>query len=265
MVRLRNAAFAVLTVGALALTACAGQEQSAGKDAGPDAMTLLRTEVQASLQNAANKTEKSKSMAFTMDMTVLGNKITSTGALSYGPPMAMTMTMNTPAGAMETRLIGTMMYLKVPSGAPAGKPWIKMDLTASPVLGGVDMSQMIKQMENCDPSKQIKALLETGKLTVIGEDTVDGVRTVHYKGTIPVDEYLKQVGPNMRAQQKANFDKLGIKEVTTELWVDEKYQPRKVDTTVGETKVQVRYSDFGKPVTVAAPPAAETASLAEVR
>ncbi len=95
MFRLRNAAFALLTVGALALAGCAGQERSTAEKAEPDVMTLLRTEVQASLQNAAEKTEKSKSVAFTMNVTAQGTQVTGKGALSYGPPPAMTMTMNT--------------------------------------------------------------------------------------------------------------------------------------------------------------------------
>ena len=264
MVRLRNAAFAVLTVGALALTGCAGQEQSAGKDAGPDAMTVLRTEVQASLQNAANTTEKSKSVAFTMDMTVQGNKITSKGALGSGPPMAMTMAMNTPAGSMESRLIGTVMYMKLPDGHSGRQAVGEGQEHVKDRAITFDMSQFTKQMEGGDPSKQIKALLSIGVPTVVGEEIVDGVRTVHYKATMPLDAYLEQVTPSMRAKQKATFEQLGVKEITAEVWVDEKYQPRKVDTTIGAVTAHVRYSDLGKPVTVAAPPAAETTSVAEL-
>jgi hypothetical protein len=269
MFRLRNAAIALLAVGALALAGCAGQERSTAEKAEPDVMTLLRTEVQASLQNAAEKTEKSKSVAFTMNVTAQGTQVTGKGALSYGPPLAMTMTMNTAGTTLESRLVGNVMYTKLPATAlppnAAGKPWVKIDLAEVAEMNGMDASQFTEQLEKCDPAKQIKNLLATGKLTVVGEETVDGVRAVHYKGTMLVDEYLKQVNPGMRAKQKANLDKLGVKDVVTELWVDEKYQPRKIDLTMGTIRTQVTYRDFGKPVTVSAPPAAETTSLAEMR
>jgi hypothetical protein len=268
MFRLRNAAVALVMVGTLALAGCAGQERSTAEKAEPDVMTLLRTEVQASLQNAAEKTEKSKSVAFTMNVTAQGTQVMGKGALSYGPPLAMTMTMNTAGAAMESRLVGNVMYMKLPAAAlpnAAGKPWVKIDLAEVAEMNGMDASQFTEQLEKCDPAKQIKNLLATGKLTVVGEETVDGVRAVHYKGTMLVDEYLKQVNPSMRAKQKANLDKLGVKDVVTELWVDEKYQPRKIDLTLGTIRTQVTYRDFGKPVTVSAPPAAETTSLAEMR
>jgi hypothetical protein len=250
------------------LAGCTGESDRAGGQAMPDVLTLLRTEATASLQNAVAKTEKSKSLAFTMEMAVQGQQITSAGELSYGPPLAMSMTMEMPPlGAIESRLVGNAQYVKMPPQLQrvVGKPWIKVDLAQAAEAAGLDLSQFTKQLENCDPAKQIRMLLAGGKLRVVGEETVDGVKTVHYAGTVPLDDYLDQVAPDARAKAKANLDKAGVKEIATELWVDEQYQPRRAELTMGEVDTRITYTDYGKPVNVVVPPAAETMDLAELR
>jgi len=255
--------------GALALAGCAGESsQRDGAQAKPDVLTLLRTEATASLQNAAAKTEKSKSLAFKMEMAVQGRQVTGEGELSYGPPLAMSMTMDMPPlGTIESRLVGNVQYVKMPPRAQGsvGKPWIKLDLAQVAEAAGIDTSQLTKQLENCDPAKQIKMLLAGGNLRVVGEETIDGVKTVHYAGTVPLDDYLDQVPAATRAKAKANLDKAGVKEIATELWVDEQYQPRRVELAMGEVDIRTTYTDYGKPVNVVAPPAAETMDLADLR
>jgi hypothetical protein len=56
-----------------------------------------------------------------------------------------------------------------------------------------------------------------------------------------------------------------VKEIATELWVDEQYQPRRAELTMGEVDTRITYTDYGKPVNVVVPPAAETMDLAELR
>ena len=58
---------------------------------------------------------------------------------------------------------------------------------------------------------------------------------------------------------------MGVKEVKTELWIDEQYQVRRARSFLNDANdFVVNFTDFGKPVTVDVPPAAETADFAEL-
>jgi len=270
MSRLRNTAVAVLAVGALALAGCAeAKSDSASQDAKPDVLTLLRTQAAASLKTAADRTEKAESLAFTTEMTFGGQQVTGKGTLAFGPPLTAQMRMEMPSlGSMEVRLIGGVEYIKMPAQSRAafgGKTWVKVDLAKVAESAGLGGDQFAKQFENADPTKQIELLLASGKLKVIGEEQIGGVKTVHYSGLVPVSEYLKSVDAKSRAAAQAQMDKAGIKEIATDLWVDELYQPRQVKLKMGQIDSTTTYTDYGKPVNVTAPPAAETADLAELR
>jgi hypothetical protein len=122
-----------------------------------------------------------------------------------------------------------------------------------------------KQFEDIDPTKQVKTLLATEGVTVVGEETVNGARTVHYTVTTPVATYLGLLDAKMRAGVEQQLTKNGVKEVKIDLWVDEQYQPRRAHMVMGTmNELTVDYTDYGKPVNIETPPPAETADFAEM-
>ena len=88
------------------------------------------------------------------------------------------LTVETGAMKLETVMIGTTIYEKVPpqlaQGAAAGKPWIKLDLADAGKLTGVDLGGL-SQESSGDPSQSL-ALLEGASKNVVklGSDTVRG-------------------------------------------------------------------------------------------
>lgn len=263
------AAVAVSTV-ALALSA-AGCKGEAGPSAAPEnkpasVLEMMVSDVTGSIQKVADRTTKSKSMKVKMDASLAGTTATAEGVLSYGKPLMAELEMTTPTtGTVTVRLIGTVEYVQIPAaqrGSMNGKKWMKIDIGSLTKQAGA--ADMMKQFEDMDPGKQVKLLLAGGTIKAVGEEQVDGVKTVHYAGTAPIGKYLEQLNVKLQSEVKKELAKQGAKEISIDLWVDENYQPLRVKSVMGKSNTDVRYSDFGTRVSVVAPPAGETVDLAEM-
>jgi hypothetical protein len=208
-------------------------------------------------------------MAVTMTGKVGGQPMSGHGAIQFGTPAKADIVMAVAGKQMNVRLIGTVEYIQLPPGQDAmlqGKHWMKFDLAQAAKLAGMDATQLTDQLNNMNPAKQVRAMLASKQLKAVGEETVEGVKTVHYAGTVSVAQYLDAYStPESRAQLKEQLAKTGMDTIKTDLWVDEQYQVRKGTVVAGSTMdLAYTYKDYGKPVTVVAPPAAETADLMEL-
>ncbi len=72
----------------------------------------------------------------------------------------------------------------------------------------------------------------------------------------------ERLGQKPEAKAIEALKKSGVKDIKIDVWVDEKYQPRKARTVMGKSDMTVSYKDYGKPVSVDEPAAAETADFA---
>lgn len=144
-----------------------------------------------------------------------------------------------------------------------GKRWTKIDLDSSPE-GDVGVDQMLQES---DPSQQIETLLELEGVTVAGEETVDGIRTVQYTVTT-TPEKLAEAQPEGSAENSdlsAAGDALGVTEVTIDVWIDEEYLLRRFRLDTGTAGVTTAdYYDYNEPAQIEAPPAADVVDLEEV-
>jgi len=268
-----KSALALLAVGALALSGCTS---GGAEKAGADALTLLRDESAKALQTALTKTKDAKTVACTMEGTVEGEKIKSSGAVQYDSrPRAEFTTVDAKGESTLTRIVGSTIYTEVPAKERAemdGKRWLKLDLVAVAKLAGGDESsaellrQSSGQLRDMDPSEQVKALVSSAGLKVVGEEKIDGVDTVHYSRTQTPEEFMAQLGKRLGQEPQAKaieaLKKGGVTEIKLDVWVDEKYQPRQACTVMGKSDVTVSYKDYGKPVSVDEPAAADTADFA---
>ncbi|WP_422740301.1 hypothetical protein ACN263_14355 [Micromonospora sp. WMMD729] len=265
----KTAVVAVSALTALAASACAVATGSSGSSDAPkqtSVLELLASDLKGSLQKTMDTTDKSDSVTLTMTGTAGGEKISMQGVLDLGDPVKAEMTMADPKdGPTVVRLIGTAFYVEVPAKDRAnmgGKRWLKMDMGSIGQQAGMDFS---KQFEDIDPTKQVKTLLASEGVTVVGEETVNGAKTVHYTVTTPVATQLAQVDAKLRAGVEKQFAAAGVKEVKIDLWVDEQYRPRRAGTNMGAMgDVLVDYTDYGKPVSIETPSAAETTDFAEM-
>ncbi len=254
-----------LAFGALAgCTAKSGSTPSgSGTRAAQNSLALLVSDVTGSLQKVANSPEKVTSLSFTMSGTSGGVAVSGEGAMAFQPLKGELTVQSGAAGTTTVRILDNAFYVKVPASQQAelrGKSWLKM-------TGGKDspFGSASRQMQDVNPIQQVKTLLASGKAVAVGQETVDGVPTVHYKATTSVATALEQVDPKYRSMVKGVYDRAGVKEVTTEIWIDAQYRPHRAHVVAGTlSDMTVEYRDYNKPVTVAAPPANDTLDLDQV-
>jgi hypothetical protein len=262
----KSVAVAVSALTALAVSACG--TTSGGSDAPkqPSVLELLASDLKGSLQKTAEATDKSDSVTVSMTGTAGGEKVEMRGVLDLGDPVKAEMTTTDPKGdSTVVRMVGAVIYVEIPAedrSSMDGKRWMKMDLSEAGKQAGMNFG---KQFEDIDPTKQVKTLIATEGTKVVGQETVNGTATVHYTVNTPLATHLEQVDAKLRAGVEQQMTKMGVKEITTDLWVDEQYRPRRAALKMGPLgDLVMDYTDYGKAVTVETPPTAETLDFAEM-
>ncbi|MFD9795701.1 hypothetical protein ACFWXK_32650 [Streptomyces sp. NPDC059070] len=286
---------ATVTVVVAGAAGCGGDDEKAdGAGAAKEAAApQSRTAASQVLAAAYKKTAAAKSAKVRMSVTAPaslgeGPGTTETSGVMAWNPTAMDLTVTTSAakglsGAPEkTRMlwVDNVMYVDMGSAGEAGKMfdgkrWVKLDPTALAKESG--KGQLVKQltagMENMnqDPAQQLALLLDSPNLKHLGAERIDGVAAEHYKGTLTIDEMLKNnkmldtLTAQEREQLLANMKKTQVKGYDTEVWVNADGYPVRMDVGMdsaqGKVTTSTHYSDYGTKARVTAPPAAETADL----
>ncbi|MGB3444263.1 MAG: hypothetical protein WBA97_36450 [Actinophytocola sp.] len=262
---------------ALTLGACGGNGGSEGSasNSGGDS-NGGGSVAAASLADLAKSIGEQTSKTDTAHMKITagagGQQLSGEGDMKMGADTAaMSMDVTTPEGSMSMVLLDDVFYLKLPQELEPGKPWLKIDTNddnpISKALGGIT-EQVSK---NADPRATLEQFEKAGEITDTKEEELNGKPTTHY--TIAVD--VKKMAANQEDPAlKAAMDqaiKSGMTDFPVEVWIDENDLPARVtmDTptpnpATGKTepvKMQVDYTDWGKPVDITAPPAGEIAKM----
>jgi hypothetical protein len=167
----------------------------------------------------------------------------------------MQFSVSTIDSTIDVVLSKTDMYLKSPLFAvalPAGKTWLKLDLSKQAASQGLSLNTLLSQ----DPTKTLSSLESLTGATAVATEKVDGVVTTHYRATIDTSK--------LAGAAAAGVSQPGLYNV----WVGaDGYVHRlsaRIVTGAGAKKAVVNLtadlSNFGKPVTVALPPAGQTAA-----
>ncbi len=167
----------------------------------------------------------------------------STEFVVKGDHMDTKATMTVMGKSVEVRSIGGIMYMKglLPAAAIGGKTWVKIDPNGTDAFSK-QMAPTLKQ------SGDVRAQIDMyagAKVAVV--DTTNGV--THYKLTGLTADPAASTGTASAAPQ------------SVDIWMDAQDRPTKMSVTTPEGNVQVTYSDFGAPITVEAPPAAEVGTF----
>ncbi|MER5392576.1 hypothetical protein [Saccharopolyspora sp. NPDC002686] len=162
-------------------------------------------------------------------------------------------------GAVEMTINGDGIFMKSPQMAQlAGDPskqWVKMPAT----------EEMTQQFGELGKISDLQAMLPAGSsIQSSAEEQVDGKDATRYE----VVTDLKKAAEEAPEAKKAGFKVLldsGVTELKQTVWVDADKLPLKVAMTspamkvqgqdIPETKLTVRYADWGKPVEITTPPA----------
>lgn len=168
---------------------------------------------------------------------------------------------------MELRLVAGKLYAKVPEGSRdqvgSGKPWVEVapDGTDpfSQVLGG-SLGQLAAQN---DPAHTLGEIAAAGTIVSAERTDLGGTGAEHYR----VDLDLAKLGADLPAGLSADeVGQLGGK-FPVELWLDDAHRPLQIVFDLSPilpgsgAKITTRYTEWGGPVDVQAPPPDQVGTL----
>ena len=242
---------------------------------------------------AATKTGAAKSMRIEMRMTMaspeLGSKPVTVTTKGIAEDGRSAMTMRMPAiggidlGQFELRADGLVLYMRMPflqKAAPQLKPWIKVDLREVGKDLGIDFDALMQLGNQTDPTKALDFLSAAGPVEKLGDATVRGVQTTHYKGVVDLELYAKELEKNGGGKAAAGSIRkvialTGQSTMPMELWIDEDSLVRRmaweqtVSAAAGQdpmtVKARMDLFDYGADVHVVIPPDAQTSSFDELQ
>ena len=102
---------------------------------------------------------------------------------------------------------------------PGGARWIKLDLARVGQALGFDLQQLAGGQAN--PAQFLEFLKASGgSVSAVGEETVRGVGTTRYRGTLDLNKALDVVPSSARAALRSAISKMGLSSLPVEVWVD---------------------------------------------
>lgn len=233
------------------------------------AMTVSTAGLDQGEGAAAAGGEGAESLTFSTEGVIdyeTGHGILTMDLASLGVPGA--------EGEAEMRLLGSVIYMKVPGSELGGRPWIKFDLNA---LGPDGESLLPLNPAGSDPRGVLDALQGvSGDVEDVGEEQIRGVSTRHYRAAVDLDKAAESVPEGRREDFAAFSEDLGIEQLPIDVWVDSDGRARRLsyeinpaegapfespsgssERVMSSANLTIDLYDFGVKVDVAAPPDSE--------
>jgi hypothetical protein len=256
--RVKKILMPLAAAGALVILAGCGGNDDAGKPASnksstPAAVALTQAEfapkVQAALQSKGTfrvvtvTTDEGKPATFTTDVKLTGKQADVLG---------------TGDGSTVVR-VGDQLYGKGEGITDdSSKPWVKFDPATKDPMAGLS-GVLIKVLEGQTSTHElIGGAAYASSFTSAPGAAVGGAPTTAYTMTVdlPKATAAKALGGYITAEMVAEEK---LTELTAKVSLDQDSLPRKIEFQVGTSTVVADFSNFGTPVTIAAPSAAEIA------
>ncbi|MBZ4320632.1 DUF1396 domain-containing protein [Streptomyces huiliensis] len=278
----RKAAGALLAGALLCGTAACSSDSSdadkkdSSKAAGKSAQKPVDASFAAAVERASKKNETITSLRYVMSGDMPENGHVEAKAAMSTKPLAMQMNMKakgtTPdeGGEMEIRLVDGAVYLSAKGQKTGGgKSWIKMpNVGHGKAPGGADNPFSVSGQAEQNPMEDSASMNAAKDLEKVGDETVDGVKTTHYKGTVTLaqmrEALAKEKDPKTKERREAKlkgFEKLGVDKFAMDMWIDgqdhtKQFRMRSA-TQKGPMDLTIKFLDYNKPVEIKAPPAGE--------
>lgn len=251
------------------LTACGSDTKSKTTSLGDINLSASQVVLKTAEKSAAVDT-------FGADLTVDGTvKVHGTGKFRIKPNTAFTVNLDQ-IGVGGTSFAGTggthLVYVdqnfyvqnsKLGQLLGASKPWMKVSLADIGQKSGVNVGDIVKQAEQANPADLTKIMTVSKDVKKVGTESVNGVQTNHFRGTVGIKDAAAQLSPELQKRAQTLGSNADV--ITFDLWTDAENLPRKVVTTAkaseGPFTVTALFSDYGKSVNVSAPPADQTGPL----
>jgi hypothetical protein len=204
---------------------------------------------------------------------------TGTGAEDFAKKAA-TLSLSLPEGkgTIDERVLEKTVYEKLPAteAPPALKgKWVKIDLDKAAQAAGLGSTG---DTSNSDPTQILQMLSSVSDgVTKVGDEQVRGVNTHHFRAVVDLGKVSAKAG-NSPAQIDRLKQMLGTSSYPVDIWVDDSglthrlqfQMPLPKQTTQGSGLTDAKmvateeFYDFGTPVSVEAPPAADTVDISQL-
>ncbi len=210
-----------------------------------------------SATRAAVTAQKTFRSTFALEVAGGGLNISSTGELFIdNEKKAQSGHVQVPgAGTLELRQVDEVIYVHIPPGRPGaqGKSWIAVPASDAGAIGSQD------------PLEFLQVLAGAKDIDEVGEEDVNGTSTTHYSLVVDREDLADAVARSPRASALPPGVLDQVKDVKTDVWIDDEDLARRLRIELKVQSVTVRSSfeflDYGKPVDVTAPPADDVLQL----
>ena len=168
-------------------------------------------------------------------------------------------------GSMTEVVTPKALYMKMPMlSAELHKQWIELPFS-SMKGNGAGLSQLLSQAQNTDPLSATQLLAGVKNARTVGTGTVDGVAVTELAGSEPANAGLAKLPPSMRASLGQEMERLGVGQVTFQVWIDGQHDIRKaivkeIGSTLNET-MSFTVTGINQPVNVSVPAASQVTNI----
>jgi hypothetical protein len=281
---MRYTGIVVGAIAALLLTAC-GDEDDGGNsgDGGGGAIAIIEGKGGGDALFAAMTAAQAdaETTTYQMDMTVAASSVDVTidanGQMRISSDttadltMAMSMSIP-PAGDIDIamNMLDGILYTDMfeAMGQPMPTKWVAIDTTADDPVGQLFAEAMGDQQAMADTSAM---LAENSDLVEVEEGErgeVDGVDATEYLMTVDVED-LMEMGALSEGQLGMSASEFPMDTLTYSFWLSDDDLPLKISFDMefeeaGETvdlTMDMRFTDWGEPVTIEAPPESEVTDI----
>jgi hypothetical protein len=168
---------------------------------------------------------------------------------------------------MEMKFKGTAIYVGSPLFAgklPNGAQWVKVDLARAGQALGINLDQLTGGQTN--PAQFLEYLkASAGPVSAVGYETVRGVGTTRYRGTIDLQKAVDALPSSERGAVRSALSKIGISNLPVEVWVDAQKLVRRIAVAVKvpaagqelQLRLTVELFGFGRTPRVSVPSGSE--------
>ena len=260
----------------LTLAACGGGSSDETTGANATATPSVETTEQPATSGDAAELfaaiqaaqQEKQTVVATMVTDAAGMSITGGGSLRFADSVAADMTIEVPLDAsgqpqqMRIVILDGSVYLQIPglSDSIPGKSWIAASADGTDPFSQA-MAPVLDQLSSSlDPSLEMYS--HGAQLTESGTETVDGVETTKYVGSVDLEAALAELDGSLAESAQTLID-AGSSNLNFTVWVDAESLLRKFESVTeiaGQSATTtVTYSKWGEPVDIAAPPADQVA------
>ncbi len=214
-----------------AATASAGAQSTASADTGAAGTPAA----QQALLAASADAQQINTAVTTLHVTVTGSQAsTETGTLQYQrqPSLLMSEDLHIAAqgGNTEIKMILTSsdVYFSEPG---LSATWTKLSRSALNGTAAASFGKLIQGMQSNNFSNQQQMLAAAKNVHEAGTQTIDGVQTTEYDGSIRASDAVKALSPSVRGILGAQLATLGNSLITFREWIDAQHHARRVIET----------------------------------